>query len=67
MSTKATTCGKLLEYVLDVELKMKREAALPEEGRTIILSAEELALFNDIKKQLQDDWKRFKQQPDFLQ
>lgn len=61
-----TTCGKLLEYVLDIELKMKREAELPETARTIIFTAEEQALFNDIKKQLTDDWKKFKQQPDFL-
>jgi len=61
-----TTCGKLLEYVLDIELKMKREATLPETQRTIIFTGEEQALFNDIKQQLTEDWKKFKQQPDFL-
>jgi hypothetical protein len=61
-----TTCGKLLEYVLDIELKMKKEADLPETARTIDFTTEEQTLFNDIKKQLTDDWKKFKQQPDFL-
>jgi predicted acylesterase/phospholipase RssA len=61
-----TTCGKLLEYVLEIELKMKREASLPEPDRTVIFTDGELALFNEIKRQLADDWAQFKSQPEFL-
>jgi len=61
-----TTCAKLLEYSLEIELKMKREASLPAAERTILFSDEDLNIFNVVKKQLEDDWKQFKLQPDFL-
>lgn len=61
-----TTCGKLLEYVLDLEQTMKEEQALPEAQRTIQLSPEDKVIFERIKEQLESDWDVFKTEPYFL-
>jgi hypothetical protein len=60
------TCAKLLEYVLDLEQTMKEEASLPEGQRTVQLPEEERAKFDQVKRQLSDDWKLFKGNPYFL-
>ncbi|OJW58536.1 MAG: hypothetical protein BGO55_24965 [Sphingobacteriales bacterium 50-39] len=61
-----TTCAKLLEYVLDLEQTMKSETSLPEERKSIQLSAKERAIFDGVKAQLLDDWKKFKNDPYFV-
>jgi len=61
-----TTCGKLLEYALDLEQTMKEEAALQEGQRSIQMSMEERALFDGIRRQLERDWNAFKKNPYFL-
>jgi len=60
------TCAKLLEYVLDLEQTMKREASLPQGERTIQLSAEGRKVFDEVKRQLENDWDEFKSNPCFL-
>jgi len=61
-----TTCAKLLEYVLDLEQTIKSETSLPEERKSIQLSAKEHAIFDGVKVQLLEDWKKFKGDPYFV-
>ena len=61
-----TTCAKLLEYVLDLEQTMRTEAALPEGQRSIQFSPEDKAIFDQVKGQLLEDWKKFKGDPYFV-
>ncbi|HVW61571.1 MAG TPA: patatin-like phospholipase family protein [Puia sp.] len=61
-----TTCGKLLEYVLDLEQTMKEEAGMPEGQRTIQLLPEARVEFDKVKAQLLEDWGKFKSDPYFL-
>jgi len=60
-----TTCAKMLEYVLALEKILERETSLPSADRTLSFGDFDQQLFVAMRKQLEDDWKAFKEDPFF--
>ncbi|HEY4205839.1 MAG TPA: patatin-like phospholipase family protein [Puia sp.] len=61
-----TTCAKLLEYTLELEMKMKIDAALAGTKSTIEFAQDQLDVFKRVKAQVERDWDAFKQEPYFM-
>ena len=61
-----TTCAKMLEYVLILERVLQQEAGLSMAERTVQFDDAALTVFNQVKLQLEDDWKQFKEDPYFV-
>lgn len=58
-----TTCAKMLEYVLGLEKILDQEKTWPVANKTIQFGPQDMLLFQSIKKQLEEDWKAFKEDP----
>ena len=61
-----TTCAKLLEYTLILERILKQEAQKPFEQRSLQFGDFDQQLFLLIRRQLEEDWKAFKENPFFM-
>jgi len=58
-----TTCAKLLEYTLELEMKMMIDASMPGTIPTIQFTQEDVDVFKNVKAQLERDWEAFKKEP----
>jgi hypothetical protein len=61
-----TTCAKMLEYALVLERILEQEASLPSEKKTLQFGDFDLALFRQMRRQIEEDWKAFKADPFFM-
>ncbi|HWK06957.1 MAG TPA: patatin-like phospholipase family protein [Puia sp.] len=61
-----TTCAKMLEYSLVLERILQQEESRPFGERTLQFGDFDRQLFFLIRKQLEQDWKAFKEDPFFM-
>ncbi|HEY8971580.1 MAG TPA: patatin-like phospholipase family protein [Puia sp.] len=61
-----TTCAKMLEYTLELEMKMMIDASMPGATSTIQFAPGDMDIFNKVKMQLERDWDAFKKEPYFM-
>jgi predicted acylesterase/phospholipase RssA len=60
-----TTCAKLLEYTMELEMQMMIDTAISTPAKTIEFTKEE-EIFKKVKAKLLDDWNAFKEEPYFM-